>query len=119
MFYNHRNPPATSIPWPPQSSMPGKFQPGPLQWNDVGHRDMRCGHPRTHSTHERTSVPLTEVHLNNHIHLHHPGTSQGHGYPFHEIMGPEFQPVNSSDGINQQRPLHSQGHAWFEGDVER
>jgi hypothetical protein len=67
------NPTATSVPWPPQFSRPRKFQPGPLQCNDVGHPDMRCGHwelrpnnPRTHSAHERTSVHLTQVHLNSH-----------------------------------------------------
>jgi hypothetical protein len=121
MIYEHKDPTATSMPWPPHSSRPGKFQPGPLQWNDVGHPDMRCGHwelepnnPWIHSAHERTSVPLTQVRLSSH-----PGPSQGHGVPFHEMMGPEFQPLNSSGGINQQRPLHPQGHAWFQGDVER
>jgi hypothetical protein len=125
MVYKHRNPTATSVPWPPQS-MPGKFQSGPLRSNDVGHPDMRCGHwglepnyPWIHSAHKRTSVPLTQVHLNSHIHIQHPGPSQEYGYPFHEIIGPQFQPVNGSDGINQQRPLHFQGHAGFEGDVER
>jgi hypothetical protein len=92
MFYKHRNPTATSVPWLPQSSMPGKFQPGPSQWSDVGHRDMRSGHwelepnnPWIDSAHEIIAVPLTRVHLSNHIDMHHPGPSQEHGVPFHEM----------------------------------
>jgi hypothetical protein len=40
MVHKHRNPTTTLVPWPTQPSMPGKFQRGPLQWNDVGHPHM-------------------------------------------------------------------------------
>jgi hypothetical protein len=116
-----RNPITTLVPLPPQPSMPGKFHPGTSQWKDVGHAHMRGGHwelapnPWIHNSHGTSSVPLTEVHLSSHIHIH-PGPSQEQGVPFHEMMGPEFQSAKSFGGINMQRPLHFQGH---EGDVER
>jgi hypothetical protein len=88
-----------------------------MKLTDVGHRNVRCGHwefgtynPRRT---ERTSARLIQLHLGSHS-----GPSQGYGYPFHEILGPEFQ-VNSSCGINQQRPLHFQCHASFKVDEER
>jgi hypothetical protein len=116
--YKLRYPTAKSVPWPPQYSRPRKFQPGSLQWIDVWHRDMRCGHwelgTNNPCRHERTSTRLTQVHLGSH-----PGQIQGYGYPFHEILGPEFEVVHSSVGINQQRPLQFQRHAWFKVGVER
>jgi hypothetical protein len=43
MIYKHINP-TTSVTSPPQPSMPGKFQLGPLQRNDVGHHHIGSGH---------------------------------------------------------------------------
>jgi hypothetical protein len=105
--------------------MAGNVQPEPSQWNGVGRPHIGCGHLELahnlwiHSARGTTSVPLTEVHLNTHIQMLHPGQRQGQGVPFHEMLGPEFQPVNRFGEVNQQRCMNFQSRALLEGDVER
>lgn len=123
VLHKHRNL-TTSLPSSSELSMPGKFQPGPSQWNDAGRPHMRSGHwdhapnPWIRSAHSANSVPLTQGHLGTHVRMLNPGPSQGQGIPFHQTSGPEFQPIDSFGGVNRWRPQF-QSRTPFEGDVER
>ncbi|XP_033608498.1 uncharacterized protein LOC111867245 isoform X3 [Cryptotermes secundus] len=123
VLHKHRNL-TTSLPSSSELSMPGKFQPGPSQWNDAGRPHMRSGHwdhapnPWIRSAHSANSVPLTQGHLGTHVRMLNPGPSQGQGIPFHQTSGPEFQPVDSFGGVNRWRPQF-QSRTPFEGDVDR
>ena len=123
--HKHRNPTTTSVPSPPEPLIPGKFQPGPSQWNDVGRPHLGSGRwepapsPWMRGGLGSSSLPLTQGHLSTHMHMLHPGTSQGQSVPFHRPPGPDFQPVNSYGGINRWRPPQFQSRAPFESDIER
>jgi hypothetical protein len=101
--------------------MPGKFQPGPSQWNDVGHPHLGSGRWEPASNPWIRGAPGSSSvgHLGSHMRLLHPGPSQGQGGPFHRSSGPEYQPINSFSGINRWRPPQFQSRTSFEGDVER
>jgi hypothetical protein len=125
VLHKHRIPNTSSVPSSSELSVPGKFQPGPSQWNDVGHAHMRPS-PWEHtpnswmcSPHGTNSVSLSQGHLGTHGRMLHPGQSQGQGVPFHQTSGPEFQPVNSFGGISRWRPPQFQSRAAFEGDIDR
>ncbi|PNF20268.1 hypothetical protein B7P43_G14856 [Cryptotermes secundus] len=104
--------------------MPGRFQPGPSQWNDAGRPHMRSGHwdyasnPWIGSAHSANSAPLTQGYLGTRVRMLNPGPSQGHGIPFHQTSGPEFQPVDSFGGVKRKRPQF-QSRTPFEGDIGR
>lgn len=120
-----RNPTPTSVPSPPEPSIPGKFQPGPSQWNDVVHPHLGSGRwepapsPWIRGALGPVSVPLTQGHLGTHMRMLHPGPNPGQSSTFHRTSGSEFQPLNSFGGINRWRPPQFQSRTPFEGDVER
>jgi hypothetical protein len=119
VLHKHRIPATASVPSSSELSVPGKFLPGPSQWNDVGHPHMRSSpwelapNSWVCSPHGTNSAPLNQGHPGAHGRMLHPGP------PFHQTSGPEFQPMNSFGAVNRWRPPQFQSRAPFEGDVDR
>jgi hypothetical protein len=112
LAYERRNP-VSSMSWPSQPSVPS-------QWDDVGRPDIGCGQFGVSTDLWMDSAGSTNsVHLNTRIQMLHPFQRQVQAVPFHRMLGPEFQPVNSFGEGNRQRRMNFQGRAPFEGDVER